>query len=335
MTIHLVSSKGRASLFSHVKRHSGHRLVKVAPSKLENALAEASEDAFFYLDAAGFKGDEMWTALRRAVRAYPGRVGVFDPDSVLTDPAQAFFHGAVDVLAAAVLEEGITAERFEEVLRFADSEADSAGTELGEAPALLSEPIHPPNEILSGSDWNEVDQGSEYTFWLLFAHLDNTKRYTAETSESYASRVASHFREHLLGEMERFGGKIWMWKRFGGLLLFPYDGERCMPIIPAFRMYMNRVIANVEHYQLKNPVSYRMALHVGNTLYQDSGETGDVVSADVNFIFHLGNKNTDAGEMTLTETALSFVPHGLQQYFCDLGSFESRRVYKMRRIAPE
>jgi hypothetical protein len=318
-----------------VKRHSGHKLVKVAPGKLEDALTEAPEDSFFYLDRAGFKGDDIWSALRRAVRAYPRRVGVFDPDGALTDPARPFFHGAVDVLTSTVLNEGVTAERFEEVLRFADAPPDPAETEIGEAPALLGEPIHPSNEILSGSGWEEVEQGREYTFWLLFAHLDDTKRYTTQTSESYASRVASRFREHLLGEMERFGGRIWIWKRFGGLLLFPYDGERCMPIIPAFRMYMNRVIANVEHYQLKNPVSYRMALHVGNTLFQDSGETGDVVSDDVNFIFHLGNKQTNAGEMTLTETALSFVPHGLQPYFSDVGSYEKRRIYKMGRIAPE
>ncbi|NBC29256.1 MAG: hypothetical protein GVY29_04610 [Spirochaetes bacterium] len=335
MNIHLVSSKGRASLFSHVKRHANHRLVKVAPGKLDTALAEAPEDSFFYVDAAGFKENQLWKALRRAVRAYPGRVGVFDPDGVLMDPAQAFFHGAVDVLTRSVLDEGVTAERFEEALRFADAPPLADGPELGEAPALLTEPIHPRNEILSGRAWDEVEQGREYTFWLLFAHLDDTTRYTTQTSESYASRVASRFREHLGGEMGRFGGRIWMWKRFGGLLLFPYDGERCMPIIPAFRMYMNRVIANVEHYQLKNPVSYRMALHVGNTLFQDSGETGDVVSEDVNFIFHLGNKHTEGGEMTITETALSFVPQGLQPYFRDDGMYEDRRVYKMRRIVPE
>ncbi len=355
MTIHLVSTKGRATLFAELKKGGTHTLVKVAPGKLANALQEAPGDSFFYLDASAFSPEDLWEALADAGRARPGCVGVFDPDGKVTDPARVFFLGGVDYLPKRIVSKGVSLARFEEARAFvegagtgsagipasaarpeaaADSMlvAQSVDGHTDEPVVHLAEAIRPPNEALSGNGWDEVEVGEDYTFWLLYAQLDNTKRYTAHTSDAYASQVAGRFREHLLDEMERFGGHVWMWKRFGGLLLFPYDGERCMPIIPVFRMFMNRVIANVEHYQLKNPVSYRMALHLGNTPYQEVGDTGGVVSEDVNFIFHLGSKFTEAGAMTATATALSFVPEGLQRYFSDRGTFEGRQVYEMHRI---
>ena len=355
MTIHLVSNKGRATLFSELKKGGNHKLVKVAPGKLANALHEAPEDSFFYLDAAAFSSEALWEALGSAGRTRPGCVGVFDPDGKVTDPARVFFHGGVDYLSKRILSNGVSPARFEEARAFFEGGgngfsgipataghlkaagdprpgAQSVDDHIDEPVVHLARAIRPPDEVLSGTGWDEVEVGKDYTFWLLYAQLDDTTRYTAHTSDAYAAQVAGRFRQHLLDEMERFGGHVWMWKRFGGLLLFPYDGERCMPIIPVFRMFMNRVIANVEHYQLKNPVSFRMALHLGNTPYQEVGDTGGVVSEDVNFIFHLGSKFTDAGAMTATATALSFVPEGLQRYFSDRGTFEGHHVYEMHRI---
>ncbi|MFW5728415.1 MAG: hypothetical protein ACOCYG_02025 [Spirochaetota bacterium] len=355
MTIHLVSNKGRATLFAAVKKDGSHKLVKVAPGKLSNALREAPEDSFFYLDASAFSAEALWEALDTAGGDRPGCVGVFDPDGKVTDPARVFFHGGADYLPKRILSRGVSPARFEEARAFGRTlrprgaappgsgpsfdaaEAPRAGAEAvggdtDEAVVHLTQAIRPPEEILSGQDWDSVEAGKVYTFWLLYAHLDDTNRYTAHTSDAYTSQVAERFREHLLDEMERFGARIWMWKRFGGLLLFPYDGERCMPIIPVFRMFLNRVIANVEHYQLKNPVSYRIALHLGNTPYQEVGDTGGVVSQDVNFIFHLGSKFTESGGMTITDTALSFVPEKLQRYFSNRGTFEGRPVYEMHRI---
>ncbi len=346
MTIHLVSSKGRASLFAALKGRaadgeaSRNRLVKVAPSKLDNALEEAPEDSLFYIDASGFAGPALWAAVERAAERRPECVAVFDPEGVVDDPAQVFFHGGRDFLSRAVLEAGLSRERFHapDAPAAAHVSAGPGGQDAREAalaatPALqIPEIERPPREILSGADWSGVISGEEYSFWLLFVELDDMARYNAHTSDAYTSRVVKSFREHLLSETERYGGHIWMWKQFSGLLLFPYDGERCMPIVPLFRLFMNRVIANVEHYQLKNLVSYRMALHLGNTTYQDAGSTGDVVSADVNFIFHLGTKHTSPAELTVTRTALSFVPPGLQQYFVDRGVFEEHQTYGMRRI---
>jgi hypothetical protein len=344
-----------------------HR-VKVAPGKLDNALREAPEDSFFYIDAAGYTdasgvaGASLWAVVERAAARRPGRVAVFDPEGVVEDPAQVFFHGGRDFLPPSLLEAGVSWERFAAagcVDGAAQCDGDGAGgaavgptpgageaaagaAAVGETASVVAGaergPLHvpeierPAHEIVSGADWSDVVSGGEYTFWLLFAELDEMERYTAHTSDAYTSRVVQSFREHLLAETERYGGHIWMWKRFGGLLLFPYDGERCMPIVPVVRMFMNRVVANVEHYQLKNLVSYRMALHLGNTTYQDAGSTGDLVSADVNFIFHLGAKHTRPGEMTITRSALSYVPAGLQRYFVDRGIFEDHQTYGMRRI---
>ena len=69
-------------------------------------------------------------------------------------------------------------------------------------------------------------------------------------------------------------------------------------------------------------------------MYRDVGETGDVVSEDVNFVYHLGAKHTRPGELTMTRTAFSFVPSGLQGIFIDRGTFEGHEIRGMRRFLP-
>lgn len=347
MTIHLVSRMGRKKLFAELKHSSNgdhhNELVAVAPGKLCEALDGAHQDSFFYLDAASFSDGDLWAAVRRVHERYPRRVGVFDPEGLIHDPARVFFLGGADYITKSVVEETISSQRFAETMRFVEAsgglverreERGGGGQRPEASEVLLSSPEPPTREIVSGRDWSEVRTGEEYTFWFLYAKLDESDRYAVQRSDEYAEQVDRRFRDQLLAETGRFGGRVWMWKRFSGLLLFPYDGKRCMPIIPVFRLFMNRVIHTVERSTGKNVLSFRVAVHVGNTEYRAAGDTGEVVSEDVNFVYHLGERHTGSGEMTITRAALSFVPEGLQRFFVERGPFEGHETYAMHRFVP-
>jgi len=343
MTVYLVSKKGRKTLFAAVKKIPGVddvvSLETLAPGRIQEARETAAEDSFFFLDSTAFSDGDLLSVLENLAIVHPGRVGVFDPEGVVDDPAQVFFRGGVDYIAPALLSSPIPAERFIQLRDYLypapTGEVDGIGENgYHQVPFEVVTPEPPSREILSGRDWSTVRSGSEYTFWFLYAQLDDTDRFAVRTSSEYGTQVDQRFREQLLAEAGRFGGRIWMWKQYGGLLLFPYDGTRCMPIVPAVRLFMNRVLYTVERSTGKNVLSFRLAIHLGNTMYRDVGETGDVVSEDVNFVYHLGAKHTRPGELTMTRTAFSFVPSGLQGIFIDRGTFEGHEIRGMRRFLP-
>jgi hypothetical protein len=347
VTIYLVSREGRASWFSEAKSSRGgyaeERIEKVRPSRLEHALETAPERAVFYLDADAYEGETLYEAIDLVHAAREHSVGVFDADGRIADPARLFFHGAFDYLGPRALAHGVTAERFLAAStyrsRLLDTDEDELRTEDEDhldrmrdvSVVHVPEREPPKNEIRSGAGWDGVEVGTQYTFWMLYARLHDTDGRKARTSESQAARLDRAFQEHLATEVGPFGGRVWMWKRFGGLLLFPYDGRRCSPIVPIFRLRMNRVIASVERLRVSTSVSFRLALHLGNTEYRRPGETGDVVSEDVNFIFHLGAYKPEPNRIALTRAAMSHVPHGLQEFFVPEEAFEGREIY---RLAP-
>lgn len=350
MTIYLVSKRGQKKLFAELKHlredDQKNLLETIAPSKLDEILETAPDSSFFYLDAGAYTDEDLWETVRLALEFRPHRIGVFDVEGVVEDPAQVFFLGGVDYLSRSRMETPVSAERFSQVLRYLEdgtvepspnsaekvTEADPG--ETAEAAPLIAEFEPPPHERLSGRDWSDVRTGGEYTFWFLYAQLEDTGRLAVRTSDEYASQIDDRFREQLLAEAGRFGGRVWMWKRYAGLLLFPYDGKRCMPIIPAVRLFMNRVLYTMERSTGRSVLTFRLAIHLGNTEYQEAGDTGEVVSEDVNFVYHLGARHTRPGELSITRSALSFVPPGLQQYFVESGSFEGHETYEMRRFVP-
>ncbi len=333
MRFHLVSRKGRKKLFGGLQ--ADHEVVMVAPAKLEDALGEAPEDSFFYLDAASFSATDLISLVSRIAAERSGWVGVLDPDGSIDDPALVFFAGGSDYLPAAQMESVIPEERLERLIRYIDPlPLETDGSESRREAALIETFEPPPREIRSGRDWSGVQNGNEYTFWFLYAHLEDTGRYTVKTSAEFGEQADQQFRDQLVAECGRFGGRIWMWQRFSGLLLFPFDGERCMPIIPMFRLVMNRAIYTTERTTGKYVLSFRLALHLGNSTYREVGDTGEVVSDDVNYIYHLGAKNTASGQVSVTRTALSYVPAGLHSYFVPAGIFEGQETYAMKRFIP-
>lgn len=362
MTIYLVSKKAAIRYFARIRRTGVHRVVKITPRRLAEMIGSADEgergasgaapprekpleSAFFYFHAASLRnaseGDGLVEDIRDLASRFAGRVAVFDPEGVVTDPARLFFAGAVDYLGAEPLRGGVSPDRLDETLSYSGVPIKEEGGDGNldvsrDLPSLESlrtaEPIRPPRERRSGGDWSTVRAGVEYTFWLLHITLDGARRYAAGSSDAMASQISERFREHVLSEVERFGGRVWIWKRYSGLLLFPFDGERCAPIIPTFRLMMNRIIANTELYKLKTPVSYRLALHLGNVIYRETGRTGKIVSEDMNFVFHLAERFTGPGEMSITDLALSYVPEGLYRYFEPKGTFEGLAVYRMRPL---
>jgi hypothetical protein len=341
MRIHLFSNGSQAArAFRYLKR-SRRYLVTVResedPVRAAMEAPDCEEGDFLYVEVTGYRADELVSIARRLRRTARCPFGLVYAGDGVQDAPRLFFAGASDVLDPAVLERGVTVKRMDEVLRFL-GRVDSDGprriqaeeTDRMEEVPLGAEPAGP--YILSGSDWNEIEPSHEYTFWLLFAELDHVQEYAEHSTEAHTEEVAVAFRKHLLAAVSPYQGRSWIWKRFGGLILFPFDGERCRPVVPMMRLLFNRALANVEAYPLKSELSFRLALHLGNTVYESAGKTGDIVSETVNFIFHLGQRHLEPGELAVTAEAFSFVPDTLRPLFERTASLEGHAVYRFKRF---
>jgi hypothetical protein len=124
-------------------------------------------------------------------------------------------------------------------------------------------------------------------------------------------------------------GRVWMWMDFCGLVLIPFDGERCEAVLSCLRMVMNRVIISAEECDLGILLSYRIALHIGNTVYRARGDTGTIISDSINSIFHLGQKFARPGHFLVTENAEPFIPAGVRDLFRSEGVYEGRMIYRL------
>jgi class 3 adenylate cyclase len=333
MKVRLFSNGAQAArAFRSLKRSRHYELEISEPADPRAAVRDCTGEDFVYLDVTHLEDEEVVSLARRLRKIAPCPFGFIREHDRMADPSRVFFAGASDYVGAAALEGGITTRRMNEVVEFARRSAGGwAGDEDEEArPAELTAAGH---YVVSGSSWDGVEPSHEYTFWLLFAELDNVAEYANHAGESYTEELIAAFRNHLAAAVAPYEGRVWIWKKGGGVLLFPFDGAACTPIVPIMRYVLNRALANVEDYSLNTELSFRFALHLGNTVYESEGRTGGIVSETVNFIFHLGQRLLEPGEIALTSEAFAFVPEALKPYFKEPEPYEGHGIRRLRRFS--
>jgi class 3 adenylate cyclase len=178
--------------------------------------------------------------------------------------------------------------------------------------------------------WAEIQPGHEHSFAFLFIEVDEAEDLKKRHEpENLASAMAT-FREFVERIVAQHGGRLWMWSRFGGLVLFPLHEPTPFAPICGLRILLTSIFYDVEESLLPGRLSFRMALSVGSTVYHD-GDTGRIVSDAVNSIFHLGRRFTRPGQFVLTADAHDLVPPQLRGYFTPAGAYEGRRIHRMLR----
>ena len=196
------------------------------------------------------------------------------------------------------------------------------------AKASDSQPKGDPGTNSSGLDWGEIKQGQEFTFFLMYAELDRYLQLKDRQADSQVSKLISVYRTYLESEVSPAGGRLWIWNEPGGLFLFPYDGESYQPVVTCIRLMLNKKIFNVEMIGSTIFYSYRIALHAGKTVFRRRGDTEQIVSEAVNYIYHMGQRFTEKGNLCITEDAARVLPRSLQEVFLPVGSFEGKKILK-------
>ncbi len=325
LDIYLFSKNSKILLFFQKIRNSRIFSVLVYnPDTYKTILKKTDQKTFVYMDISSFEESERTKVIRYLTRQRRFDFGIIDPKNNISDPAALFHHGASDYIGKDAIKNSVTVNRIKNALEFYSVEDIEEETE--NIPFFEDMPT-----MLSGHNWDNIKIGNEYTFGMLHIEIDILPEWASKSGKAHLEEVMAFFYSHLNRIITPLNGRLWMKTEYGGLILFPYDGSATPIIIECIKLVMNRIIFSAEEYTYSSILSYKMALDIGNTKYLTAGNTGNIISDSVNFIFHLGKQYACTGNFYLTGRVFEDIPPGLQDIFIPLKRFEERTIYRMKR----
>lgn len=314
----------RAVIATKAAPRPGRRGVEhVPPDRLAEAVASLASGDLLYLDLSAFPSAEGRAQLKRLLGRADLFVGVIDPKGAVDDVPSLFHGGAVDYLDGAAWKAGLLPRRLARVAAYARS--------LRRYPDAAERP--PAAERvgrLSGSDWTGIREGEEYVFSLLFIELDGAEGLELRFGAANLTEALASFRAYVERSAAPFGGRTWIWSRFGGIVLFPFDGRREQSAPCGLSMILYKYLYDIEESRFPHFVSWRMAAHLGEVVWREHA-TGTLVSDTLNTIFHLGQQYVPPGAFHVTDEIWRLAGEAMRRFFVPAGQFEGRRIWRMRR----
>ena len=327
MNIYVMTDRPVPAAFGSLNRGRKHT-VTVEPFDSWKKLKNGDRtDGFFYVDVYALKPAEITRVIRELGRARGIAFGIFDERALIPDPAEVFFSGGLDYVGKKAASAGLTSKRVDTLESYIERVNPGIlnRSDREDVDVSITGPL-----LIAENGWDDITPESEYTFSMLYFALDDGNALKADQSaESFQAQLTG-FRTFVSHHIAGVGGRIWLWKNVSGVALFPFDGATCPAVVHCVRMMLNRMIGTYDHFGHGRHLSFRLALHVGNTLYRNYGETDTIVSDTINHLFHLGEKFARRESFVMTDVVYGMTPEGLKPYFEHAGKFEGRGVYRMR-----
>jgi hypothetical protein len=314
----------RAVVVTKAPARLGRRGVEhVPPALLAEILPTLAPGDLLYLDLTAFTAAEARSRVKQLLARNDLFVGVIDPKGAVEDVPSLFHDGAVDYVDGASWKSGLTPRRLNRVAGFARAlkrYPESVGREA--PPARPGRP--------SGADWSRLREGEEYTFSLLFIELDGAEDLELRFGAANLAEALASFRAYVERSASPFSGRTWIWSRFGGIVLFPFDGRHEQAAPCGLSMTLYKYLYDIEESRFPHFVSWRIAAHLGEVAWRERA-TGTLVSETLNSIFHLGQQFVPPGSFHVTDDIHALAGGPMREFFVPAGQFEGRHIWRMRR----
>jgi len=309
---------------------AGRREIELRPlTSLVSDLKGLEAGSLVYVDVRGLQKPEHSRLLKQIGAQTRVFVGIIDLGGSVDDPASLFHAGAVDYIGKGPKGPLLTPRRRKSVLAFAMAGHEREAV-LDAPPTALSAPASAP---LAADRWAGVVSGADNRFAFLFVEVDDAEELKKRHEPDNLASAMETFKSYVEDIATAHGGRLWMWSRFGGIVLFPLDDSPCPAAVCGLRIFLSRIFYDVEESPLPGQLSFRLALSIGSTYY-DPGDTGRIVSDAINSIFHLGRRYLGPGQFMLTAEACESAPSSLRVLLQPAGTFEGRKIMRMQIPAP-
>jgi class 3 adenylate cyclase len=300
-----------------------HGVEQAPPARLAEVLSTLDAGDLLYLDLSACPAAKAKTRLKQLLAREELFLGVIDPRGTVKDVPSLFHDGAVDYLDAEAWKAGIPPRRIARVAAYARAlrrYPEAAGRDVAPAPAGRP----------SGADFSRLREGEEYTFSFMFLELDGSEDLERRHGAANLTEALTSFRAYVDRSVAPFGGRTWIWSRFGGIVLFPFDGRREQAAPCGLSMILYKHLYDIEESRFPHFVSWRMAAHLGEVTWRER-DTGTLVSDTLNSMFHLGQQYTPAGSFYVSDDVRALAGEPVRAFFLPAGTYEGRRIWRMRR----
>ena len=332
--IYIFSSKNAASLKHALKVNIKNPWAEVLPAFPKKHKYRAEDQV--YLDIYGLSPAQIKKALVYLKKSSPFFWGIIDPKGVVKDPGSFFFEGACDYISQAVVKKGLDKKRFSAAFSWAaerKSTGSAAGTQKKSSEAVSKKKTL---KLETGKfdGWKSIRTGTHGLFFFLFVTLSGKSSLRSLVGEAAFITQKNKLRDVLQQSFREADALLWMETEDSSLLLIPPRRANCKTAIEtAYKMILNSRLISMERLDLAVPVDFTFALHLGHTVFQAPGKTGDIISEAVNFIFHLGAKKAEQGRLTISDDVpKDVIPEGLLELFNPAGIFEGIPIRHSRRF---
>ena len=289
----------------------------IADSAFSRSARKKAVDSFVYFDAE--LGQDRVLELASKLEEVAGCAwGVIDRAGKAPDPADYFFAGACDYIGALLFKAGFGPGRLDKALAYSGLVEDPDGDTDDEA------------EIEAFPGWAELEEGADVPVRFCYAAIGNQKSLLERIGEKRLDKLREDFATFLESWSKECGGILWIRETAGCLILFPPMDEGMNPLLAAFRLLLDRALIGYEVFKLEVPLTFRFAFHGGHTMWRKPGATGNIVSEDVNYAFHLGTKAAGDGYVLASSGVQHAIPDCLRDLFSAAGDFEGRSLVASR-----
>jgi hypothetical protein len=321
-------SKAAGKILSKMNKSGKQKLETLPHDDLRKYLRNPSPEILYLVDYASIRSEEKQKTIKYLKKKYQVPIGFIDRNNEIPDPAEIIFSGA-DYISGKLLREGLTTGRLKKFIEFHsdlflraeenDSIEETAGSRLG-------------HNFKPVGGWESVKSGKEYPFFMFMTEISIPQEWKKKSGSDHLNFLKNTFQEVTERVTEPYGGRIWIWNDYGGLVLFPYEGPSSHPVVSGIKLLMNRVLVSVEDFSLHSPITLRAAMHLGETTYKARGKTGTIISDSINSIFHLGTKYTPLNDFDITEDVYKCLEARVKDLFTAAGSYEGRNIFRLRHF---
>jgi hypothetical protein len=300
--------------FSSIENSKAAKLEFIPLKDLRKDIKAMRKKDLIYIDISTFDQKQANSILTFLSKQDNRIFGIIDPKNQIQDIAGLFFRGITDYIGKLLLKSNISLNRIKKAMEFG-CDPDR-------------EDIIPKNEdYIFLDDWKSIKFGKEYTFTFLYIGIDNIDKIKQRYNADILVKLQNNLHNYLTNFFKPYNGKIWIWNNFSGLVLFPFDGKDIGAVYAGCRLFLNQKIIAIECMNINTVVTFRIVMHIGNTIYKKRGNTGNIISNTINSIFHLGIKFIKPENFNITKDVFIYLKNGLKDNFVPCGTFEGNEIY--------